>query len=211
MQGTRDRVLEFIVHRREARVEDLAEELDITPAGVRRHLDHLRADGLVDVRVVKQATGRPYYVYHPTERALGALPEAYAGLMERMLRSLGEGDEVSAKMAESIAEKHRLEISAAEPAQLVAEVTASLRSEGILDAWRAEDDGFHLINGACPYRRAAEISHLPCESDRKAIELLIGTRVEQKARIVDGAPVCEYLVRTPGAQAPAEAPIIQVN
>jgi predicted ArsR family transcriptional regulator len=51
------------------------------------------------------------------------------------------------------------------------------------------------VNGTCPYLQAAELSRLPCESDRQAISLLMGSEVEQIARIVDGAPVCEYLVR----------------
>jgi predicted ArsR family transcriptional regulator len=78
-------------------------------------------------------------------------------------------------------------------------VTDSLRSEGILESWHSEADGIHLVNGACPYREAARMSPLCCESDRKAIELLLGQDVEQLNRIVDGAPVCEYLVHAQGA------------
>ncbi|HET7738629.1 MAG TPA: ArsR family transcriptional regulator [Tepidiformaceae bacterium] len=199
MQGTRERILEFIVRNREARVEDLAAELSITAAAVRRHLDHLRADGMVDVHAVRQATGRPYHVYIPTERAAGALPVSYAGLIERVLRSLDEDDPfsaaVSGRMAESVAEKHRAEVSSTDPDGLVAQVTASLRTEGILESWSVDAEGYHLINGACPYRVAAEISNLPCESDRKAIELLLGAHVEQVHRIVDGSPICEYVIR----------------
>lgn len=199
MHGTRDRILELIIQRREARVEELAGELEITTAAVRRHLDKLRADGLVEVRAVKQALGRPYHVYIPTERAHGALPESYAGLIERMLKSVGEAESVasaiSERMAASVAEKHRAEVSGADPADVVARVTASLRSEGILESWRVDEDGYHLMNGACPYRVAAEISSLPCDSDRKAIELLLGVRVEQVHRIVDGSPICEYIIR----------------
>jgi predicted ArsR family transcriptional regulator len=85
-------------------------------------------------------------------------------------------------------------------------VTESLRAEGILDEWHNEEDGIHLVNGRCPYHKAAEISKLPCESDRKAIELLLGHDVEQLNRIVDGASCCEYLVR-----APARPQIIEIN
>jgi predicted ArsR family transcriptional regulator len=46
------------------------------------------------------------------------------------------------------------------------------------------------------------VSSLPCEADRKAIELLLGVDVEQIHRIVDGSPMCEYLVR------PAAGPTI---
>lgn len=202
MQGTRERILELVIKRRELRVEDLADELGITSAAVRRHLDNLRADGLVDVRAVKQATGRPYYAYHATDAATTPVPAAYAGLLERMLRSVGEQDEViasvMASVAEALASRHRSElagtVSGANAAR-VNQVTESLKQDGILESWNSQPDGFHLVNGACPYHKAAEISTLPCESDRKAIELLLGLQVEQLNRIVDGSPICEYLVR----------------
>lgn len=202
MQGsTRERVLEYIVRKREARVEDLAEELEISTAAVRRHLDNLRADGLIGARPVKQATGRPYYAYFPTDAAIPGIPPAYADLLERMLRSLGERDDVIASVmtsvAEAMAERHRKEIGTSgtmKPEELVEQVTESLRQEGILETWHASEDGYHLVNGTCPYIQIAEVSKLPCESDRKAIELLLGLNVEQLNRIVDGSPVCEYLV-----------------
>lgn len=202
MQGTRERVLTYVVQRHAVRVEELAAELGITAVAVRRHLDNLRADGFVEVRAVKQATGRPYHEYHPTEAALGVMPAHYADLMERMLRSVAAKEEVMASVAEALAERHRGELhvrpgAAAE--ERVEQVTESLKGEGILRDWRSEDDGIHLINDACPYLRAAEISKLPCESDRKAIELLLGLDVEQLNRIVDGSPICEYLVRHEGA------------
>jgi predicted ArsR family transcriptional regulator len=39
------------------------------------------------------------------------------------------------------------------------------------------------------------MSDAACRSDKRSIELLIGAEVEQTLRIVDGAPVCEYIVR----------------
>ena len=200
VQGTRERVLQLLIERRNVRVEELSAELGITAAAVRRHLDNLRADGLAGVRMVKQATGRPYHAYHPTELALGALPTAYATLLERMLRSLGEHEGVVAAVmesaADSLATKHRSEVQMDVALEdRVEQLTHSLRSEGILDGWRNGDDGLHLVNGSCPYRHAAQLSSLPCEADRKAIELLLGLDVEQLNRIVDGSPVCDYLVR----------------
>jgi len=200
MQGTRDRILEIIIERGELRVEELSQDLGITPAAVRRHLDHLRADGLVDARSVKQATGRPYHVYYATELAAGEMPAAYAGLMERMLKSLEsrhETQDVAKVVAESLASRHSSEIAAGGSAgqkDRIESVTASLREEGILQRWYSSEDGYHLVNEACPYLKAAEISQLPCESDHKAIEILLGESIEQVGRIVDGASCCEYLV-----------------
>lgn len=199
MLSTRDRILQYIVDRREARVDELADELGITSAAIRRHLDNLRGDGYLDVKTVKQATGRPYYVYFATEKTTQAMPPAYADLLERMLHSLGEREDVIStvmtSVAESLASKHRMKVSGLTVEEAAAQVTASLKAEGILEEWRTESDGIHLVNGRCPYHKAAEISKLPCESDRQAIELLLGQDVEQLNRIVDGAACCEYLVR----------------
>lgn len=212
MQGTRDRVLAYLIEHRGARAETLAEEFGITPAAVRRHLENLRADGLVEARTVKQATGRPYYAFFPTEKALGTIPPAYADLMQRMLRGLeGRPDVVAAVMAsaaEALASRHRDEIpDSGAVEEVVARVTEVLRREGILEAWHAGPDGIHLITTSCPYQAAAVVSDLPCQADRRAIELLVGREVEQLHRIVDGAPCCEYLVRG----TPDQPTIIEVN
>lgn len=207
MQGTRERLLEFVMQHHEARVEELAADLSITVAAVRRHLDHLRADGLVDARSIKQATGRPYYVYFSTERALGVLSPAYVRLLEGVLHSVGENPEVAAdvlnEVSEAVAARHRAEVGGAGDTQdRVDRVTGSLREEGILESWQEGDDGIHLMNHQCPYRQAAEISKLPCEWDRKTIELLLGRTVEPVQRIVDGAPICEYIIRNETEDAP---------
>jgi predicted ArsR family transcriptional regulator len=96
-----------------------------------------------------------------------------------------------------MAARHREELAGIDvsPEERIEIVTHSLREEGILDGWHEQEDGYHLVNGTCPYLKAAEISSLPCESDRKAIEILLNGEVEQLHRIVDGSPVCEYLVR----------------
>jgi predicted ArsR family transcriptional regulator len=200
MQGTREQVLEYVVDRRDVRADEVAAAFGMTSAGVRRHLDNLRADGLIDVRQVKQATGRPYYAYFPTERATGTLPPAYASLLARVLESV-EGrdditDAVAQRMAASLAERHRGEVVSPDGNERVVQLTESLRQEGILDSWRAGDDGIHLTNRTCPYHEAARLSRLPCESDRKAIELLLGAEVVQLNRIVDGASCCEYVVQS---------------
>ncbi len=199
LHGTRERVLEHILRRPGVRVDELAEALAITPAAVRRHLDHLRADGLIDARPVKQATGRPFHAHYPTVEATGRLPAAYADLLARILGHLGDArlsEAVASGVAGSLAERHRDEVPGQARGEARVEcVTESLRSEGILESWHAEEDGFHLLNSTCPYPQAAELSRLPCEADRQAIGLLLGDEVDQIERIVDGSPVCEYLVR----------------
>ncbi len=186
-------------------------ELGVGQASVRRHLDHLRVDGLADVRVERHGVGRPAFVFYPTEEAEERTPAGYSRLLSRLyrgLRSLQEtqvGGRDGAQLlrsafevaAEGVADEHRSEVAAPSLEGRVAETSAALQPEGIVDRWEKQDDGYHLSNSACPYRRAALASAGPCELDRRTIELLVAAPVKQVSRIADGNPVCEYIVTAP--------------
>ena len=191
----------LLAARGEATVAEIAGDLGLNQANIRRHLDVMRAEGLVDARIQRHEVGRPAFVYRLTERA-EELAGHYPRLLNRMFRRLG-GQEGGAELmehvfegvAEDIAATYRPVVSGATVAQRVAETSEALKDEGIVDHWRKDDDGYHLMNTTCPYRRAAEASDAPCHADRKTVELLVQAPVEQISRMVAGQPVCEYVVR----------------
>jgi predicted ArsR family transcriptional regulator len=208
VETTREQVFRIVRGHRETTIAHLAEALGLSQAAVRRHLDVLRADGLVDVKLERHGVGRPALVFFVTERGEELAGRAYAHLLSRLVRQLEtmDTDEVAASgrellgrvfagVAEDIAETHRFEVRGASLDERVAEVSHALQREGIVDGWQKDGDVYKLLNGDCPYLRLAEMNGLPCRSDREAIELLVGAKVEQVSRIVDGAAICEYIVR----------------
>jgi len=209
MISTREQVLAIALERQAVRVEDVAAALDLSPAGARRHLDYLRGEGLLEVRMVRQHSGRPYYEFVPTRKALNRGGEAYSRLVERLISHVSQlgPDEVTGrngadiigealeKVAEDVALEHKAEIASTSVDGKVRQVTDSLKTEGILDGYARQSDGYHLYNSSCPYIRAAELTRAPCASDRKTIELLLNEEVIQLGTIVDGHSCCEYLVK----------------
>ena len=209
METTREQVLRFVRGRREATVAQLAEALDVSAQAVRRHLDGLRADGLLDARLVRHGVGRPSLIFFATERGEELSGRTYLQLLSRLFRHLekmdaeevggGSGrqvlDQVFSGIASEVAADHESEVRGATLAERVAEASRALDREGIVDTWRIEDGDYHMINGECPYLRLAEMSDAACRSDRQTIELLVDGQVEQTTRIVEGAPVCEYIIR----------------
>ena len=216
VEGTRTHVLDLLLHRGRSTVADLAEALGLTQGAVRRHLDRLRADGLVDVDLLRQDMGRPLYIYFPT-RAAEESHAHYERLTERFVREVGalqpeqlkelSGEALLASVFHGIgrrvANEHRAEVSGPEIGQRVIEVTEVLREEGILSGWSRTDDGYRLVNVTCPYRRAADASAAACTMDREVIEELLGSPVDQVGRLVDGKSHCEYIVRAVREQAGA--------
>ncbi len=202
-------VLGFVHGHREAKVIQIAEALHLGPVAVRHHLDRLRADGLVDVRVERHGVGRPALIYFATEEAEELSGRTYLKVISRLLRHLEktETDEagsgvrhesltrVSTGIAAEIAADHEAEIRGSTLEERVAEVSRALEREGIVDRWSKEGDVYKIVNDECPYLPLAGMNHAACNWDRECIELLVGAPVEQVRRIVDGAPICEYTIR----------------
>lgn len=210
MESTREQILRYVRGRRETTVAQLAESLELSQQAVRRHLDGLRADGLVDVKQERHGVGRPTLLFFATERGEELAGRTYLQLLSRLFRHLEKLDEsqvsgasgrevlnrVFSGIASEMAADHRAEVTGATLDQRIAEASRALESEGIVDRWTKQADGvYQIVNEECPYLRLAEMSDAACRSDKHTIELLLGAEVEQTARIVDGAPVCEYIVR----------------
>jgi predicted ArsR family transcriptional regulator len=202
MKSTRDQMRELLAARGEATVADIASALGMNQANIRRHLEVLRAEGLVDVRTQRHVIGRPSFVYSLSERAEEQSAH-YPRLVNRMVRriaALPEGgpellSQVFEGVAEDIAGAYRPQVTGATVEERVVQTSVALKDEGIVDHWRKSEDGWHLMNTACPYRKAAELTDAPCHADQKTVELLVGAPVEQVARMVDGHQMCEYVVK----------------
>ena len=204
---TRSVLLRYIVEHGGATVAQLAQALPLADATVRRHLDKLEVETLVSTDLVRQGPGRPYHVYQATDAGVRRDRDHSSDLAARLLTQIKAGhtdpDAVAEGVAEAIVAPHRATFASDAPLdERVAQTVQLLRNEGILDGWNRDSDGIHLHNHACPYRSAADASDCVCESDRLAIEKLLGMSVEQVGSLVQGDAACEYLV--PASEFPAQ-------
>ena len=212
--STKEQILHLLQTRGGATVAEIVEALDVGQASVRRHLDHLRVEGLADVRIERHGVGRPAFIYYPTERGGERTPASYSRLLSRLFTGLRSLDERQVQgrdgahvlrtaleaAAEDVARQHQGEVSAESLEDRVAQTSVALQSEGIVDDWTKNDNDYRLLNSACPYRQAAEANLGPCELDRRAIELLVAAPVRQVSRIVEGQSACEYVVEARPAE-----------
>jgi predicted ArsR family transcriptional regulator len=208
MESTKEQVLHLLQARGGATVAALAQTLGVGQASVRRHLDHLRVEGMADVRIERHGVGRPAFIFYTTEDAEERTPTGYSRLLSRLYKGLGalDVDQVRGRdgaqvlrtvlqgVSQQVAREHQVDVTADTLDGRVAQTTESLRREGIVDHWEREGEAYRLTNSACPYRQAAQAAHGTCELDRRAIELLVAAPVRQVSRIVDGQPACEYIV-----------------
>ncbi len=195
---TRTSLLERVVELGGATVAQLSNELDISDATVRRHLDRLEAEGLLQVEALRRGPGRPSYLYRATDNGVKAVRDHTPELAERLLSEMSrlqiEQSTISEALADQVAAAHRSEVPSGPLEQRVDAVVDALRPEGILDHWQRTDRELRLVNNACPYIGAASTSSCVCDADRLTIEKLLGVQVEQTERLAKGDDGCVYIV-----------------
>lgn len=209
MERTRDEVVRILHDQGTCSVAELAEAIGVSAGSARRHLDLMIGEGLVDVRLERQPRGRPVTRYSLSEAGEERSASVhYARLLERIYPALNglpeaavsgqDGQAVLARVfdgiSEEIARTYAPRVHSSVLATRVVEVADALRGEGILTDVVSEDGQYRLRNVSCPYRSAAEGTHVACAADRRTIELLLGEPVQQLTTIVEGSPSCEYIV-----------------
>src|SRR5690625_256158 len=120
---TRERVLNLVVQRGPIRAAELAAELQLTSAAIRRHLTALEEEGQITVRpevpVAPRGRGRPAKRYIATTEAHTNLPEGYsrAAVMaiEQLRDRLGEEavEEFADRRADELVRRYRKGVDSA--------------------------------------------------------------------------------------------------
>ena len=197
---TRDRVARTVLETGPTTAAALAEQLGLTPAAVRRHLDALLADGLVEEREPRRTAvrgrGRPARLFGVTDAGRDAFDQAYDDLAASALRFLREtgGEDAVAEFARrrtsELEERYRAAVEAADPADRAGVLAQALSEDGYAASVRSAPVGDQLCQHHCPVAHvAAEFPQL-CEAETEVFARLLGRHVQRLATIAHGDGVC---------------------
>ncbi|GAA2477910.1 transcriptional regulator [Streptomyces thermolineatus] len=210
-RGTRNRVARSILDHGPSTAADLAERLDLTAAAVRRHLDALVAEGIVEPREKRvygnRGRGRPAKVFALTDCGRDAFYQAYDQLAADALRwiaqSAGGGGTGKAAVAAfararvaAQAERYRPAVEAAAPQDRARALAEALTADGYAATARSApgSQGQQLCQHHCPVAHAAEQFPQLCEAETEVFSSLLGTHVQRLATIAHGDGVCTTFV-----------------
>ncbi|GAA1918403.1 transcriptional regulator [Nocardioides hwasunensis] len=179
---------------------DLAGRLDLTPAAVRRHLDLLTAEGVVESREQKvygsRGRGRPAKVFALTESGRDSFDQQYDDLAVQAMRFLAEtqGEEAVVEFARrrvAFVERDYAAALAAQPDLSPAEALAKVFTQnGYAASVRDLPVGEQMCQQHCPVSHVAHEFPQLCEAETEAIASVLGTHVQRLATIAHGDGVC---------------------
>ena len=199
---TRDRVSQLLMERGAATAAELGAQLGLSPAAIRKHLDAMLADNLVETREVRKqgprGRGRPAKAFVLTAAARESFPHFYDGIAMAALRWIAEhaGPEAVASFAatqvSALEERCRAALDQAgdDPVARAEALADVLTAEGYAANATTIATGGQLCQHHCPVAHvAAEFPQL-CDAETAVISRLVGTHVQRLATIAHGDGVC---------------------
>jgi predicted ArsR family transcriptional regulator len=204
-RGTRDRIVQILLRNGPSTTSAVAERLGLTDAAVRRHLDALLDQGLVETRAARvsghRARGRPARVFVLTEAGRDSfLHQGYDSLAADALRFLAESGGPAA--VEAFA-RSRLDALQARYAAAVGGLPAgspdrvealarALTDDGFAASTRPAqtDGGVQLCQHHCPVAHVAAQFPQLCEAETHVFARLLDTPVQRLATIARGDGIC---------------------
>jgi len=199
-QPTRQRVVRSILVEGPSTAAALAERLHLTPAAVRRHLDQLLEEGIVEPREPRshavRGRGRPAKLFALTEAGREGFDQQYDDLAVLALRFLDEtgGDAAVREFATrrvAFIEQRFGDVQQANPQLDPTEVLARVfTDEGYAAATRDVPVGQQLCQQHCPVSHVAHEFPQLCEAETEAIGRVLGRHVQRLATIAHGDGVC---------------------
>lgn len=209
--GTRQKILALLLRHPDSTAAEIAAALALTPTGVRRHLENLAEESLVEtLRRPARGRGRPARAWRLTARgrewrgdsngqlALDALAE---------LREVGGSDAVyrfAQRRFSSLVEGITPAQDVADVPRVAAEVAAALTHAGYEATVEDSVAGVQLCQHHCPvWDVAAQCPEL-CAAEQDVLEVKLGTHVQRLATLAAGNCACTTNIPTTDS-APARA------
>ncbi len=180
----------------------IAATLELTPTGIRRHIDALIEDGLAEVAPPRgsahKGRGRPAKAFRLTDQGRAQFGHGYDELAFQALQTLKEtGGEAAVR---AFARKRAEELLAGvEKPETAGESAIEQIAEKLVEALSRHGHEATLSNAGhsvqicqhhCPISGVAAQFPELCEAEHEAIAALLGHHVQPLASIADGHDLC---------------------
>ncbi len=185
-------------------VSSMAGQLGITEMAVRRHINTMERDGLIEAELVRQAMGRPTNVYSLTALADDLFPKNYHDLTLDLLGELeGETErgvvgDLFEKRKQKLLMKYKGRMSDKNLKQRVAELAMIQNANGYMADWEQDGGGNYVLSEYnCPISRVANQYDHACRCELSLFESLLETKVERTECLAKQGKKCVYIIHDP--------------
>ncbi|MQR95088.1 transcriptional regulator [Fictibacillus phosphorivorans] len=203
--STRDEIIYLLKRNKRMTVTEMAKSLGITEMAVRRHLNTLERDHVIETTLVRQAMGRPIHFYHLTASGDEQFPRNYSGLTVDFLKDIEEVsgtatiDELFKRRENRLQDRYKDRMNTLTDFEQKVNELANIQNEaGYMVDWeRGEDpDTYVLTEYNCPIAKVANEYQQACSCELSLFKRMLQTdAVERKTCMAKGGDYCCYVIK----------------
>ncbi|CAG7625914.1 hypothetical protein PAESOLCIP111_02776 [Paenibacillus solanacearum] len=200
--STRKVILNMLKTRGALSVNDMSKQLGITEMAVRRHLNTLERDSLIDSKLVRQAMGRPTHMYFLTVAADELFPKKYHHLTLDLLEELQAvaGDEkvelLFERRKDKLISRYEERMAGKSLDERVQELADIQNANGYMVELEKTEAGNYVLNEYnCPIAQVANQYNQACSCELSMFQSLLGTEVERTECLAKGDGKCTYKIQ----------------
>ena len=183
-------------------VNDMSKQLGITEMAVRRHLNTLERDSLIDSKLVRQAMGRPTHMYFLTVAADELFPKKYHHLTLDLLEELQAvaGDDkvelLFERRKDKLISRYEERMAGKSLDERVQELADIQNANGYMVELEKTEAGDYVLNEYnCPIAQVANQYNQACSCELSMFQSLLGTGVERTECLAKGDGKCTYKIQ----------------
>jgi DeoR family suf operon transcriptional repressor len=208
--STKQDILQQLLKRGQANTHELAEQLEVTPQAIRRHLKDLESEGLILFETVHSGMGRPQHVYQLSRAGRDRFPDHHdvfaIDLLDTLSETVGKDQmrSILRKQWERKALEYQQQLGQGSLSERIAKLVKIRASEGYMaeyypipeDIDPREATQFIFTEYNCAISHIAETFPSVCDHELEMFALaLADCQVERTHWIVNGEHRCGYLIQ----------------
>lgn len=211
--STKQDILQQLLKRGQANTHELAEQLEVTPQAIRRHLKDLESEGLILFETVHSGMGRPQHVYQLSRAGRDRFPNHHdvfaIDLLDTLSETVGKDQmrSILRKQWERKALEYQQQLGQGSLSERIAKLVKIRASEGYMaeyypipkdvDPRKARQFIFTEYN--CAISHIAETFPSVCDHELEMFALALeDCQVKRTHWIVNGEHRCGYLIQAEG-------------
>ena len=201
--STKDKILDLLKKDVSLSVNELVDCLHITHMAVRKHLNSLEKDGLIESREMKKPMGRPLQLYSLSKKGESLFPKNYEGITIEFLRDLKEihGEKSIALLFEKREQRLTKEYSAKmehkSNSDKIKELVRIQNEKGYMaNISQLEPNTYELIEYNCPILSIAHEYNVACSCETQMLKNVLKTdQIKRTNCKTDGDHHCKFLIQ----------------
>jgi DeoR family suf operon transcriptional repressor len=195
-------ILHYLLRKGQATAKELAQNLEISPQAIRRHLKDLETEGLIEYEKSLKKMGRPQYIYQLSRQGRDRFPKGYGefavSFLDTLAETVGEDqvNQVLRKQWERKADEYQQQIGEGNLQERINKLLKLRQAEGYMaELYHLKQNSYILAEHHCAISEVAESYPSVCGHELEMFgAILPDCKIERTHWINNGEHRCGYLI-----------------